>query len=120
MWQFCEGVASFSSLVFSSNATRREDYDVIHGISSYGSFHGSVGQFMGTFMIAFGVVHWQMQTWAGDNLKTVGMTFAIIHTVFLGMNIYHMAFGPIPSSAMNIGGLVPGVILTGLFYLKSR
>ena len=77
-------------------------------------------QFMGTFMIAFAVVHWQMQAWAGDNLKTVGMTFAIIHTVFLGMNIYYMAFGPIPSSAMNNGGLVPGVILTGLFYLKSR
>jgi len=35
---------------------------------------------MGTMIIAFSVMHWQMPTWAGDNLKTVGMTFAIIHT----------------------------------------
>ena len=77
-------------------------------------------QFMGTMIIAFSVMHWQMPTWAGDNLKTVGMTFAIIHTVLMVLNIYQMAVGNIPSSAMNIGGVVPGVILTGLFYLKSR
>jgi len=72
-------------------------------------------QFMGTMIIAFSVMHWQMPTWAGDNLKTVGMTFAIIHTVLMVLNIYQMAVGNIPSSAMNIGGVVPGVILTGLF-----
>ena len=77
-------------------------------------------QFMGTIMIAVGVIHWQMPTWAGDNLKTAGMTFAIIHTVLLVLNIYEIAVGNIPSNAMNIGGLVPAVILTGLFYLKSR
>ena len=77
-------------------------------------------QFMGTMMIAFGVIHWQMPTWAGDNLKTVGMAFAIIHTALMVLNIYQMAVGTVPSNAMNIGGLVPGLILTGLFYLKSR
>ena len=77
-------------------------------------------QFMGTIMIAVGVIHWQMPTWAGDNLKTAGMAFAIIHTVLLVLNIYQMAVGNIPSNAMNIGGLVPAVILTGLFYIKSR
>ena len=77
-------------------------------------------QFMGTTMIGFGVIHWQMPTWAGDNLKIAGMTFAIIHTVFLVLNIYEMAVGNVPSNAMNIGGLIPAVILTGLFYLKSR
>jgi len=71
-------------------------------------------------MIAVGVIHWQMPTWAGDSLKTAGMTFAIIHTVFLVLNIYEMAVGNVPSNAMNIGGLIPAVILTGLFYLKSR
>ena len=77
-------------------------------------------QFMGTIMIAVGVIHWQMPTWAGDNLKTAGMAFAIIHTVLLVLNIYEMAVDNIPSNAMNIGGLIPAVILTGLFYLKSR
>ncbi|MDP6297552.1 MAG: hypothetical protein QGH17_08045 [Candidatus Marinimicrobia bacterium] len=77
-------------------------------------------QFMGTMMIAFGVIHWQMPTWAGDNLKTVGMVFAIVHTALLVLNVYQMAVGNIPSSAMILGGVVPGAILTGLLYLKSR
>jgi len=77
-------------------------------------------QFMGTIMIFVGVIHWQMPTWAKDNLKTAGMTFAIIHTALLVLNIYELAVDNIPSNAMNIGGLIPAVILTGLFYLKSR
>jgi len=77
-------------------------------------------QFMGTMMIAFSVVHRQMPTWAGDNLKTVGMVFAIVHTALLVLNVYQMAVGNIPSSAMILGGVVPGAILTGLLYLKSR
>jgi hypothetical protein len=77
-------------------------------------------QFMGTTMIGFGVIHWQMPTWAGDNLKTAGMAFAIIHAVFLALNVYQLAVGNVPASAMNIGGNVPQAILTVLFYLKSR
>ena len=77
-------------------------------------------QFMGSVMIAFGVIHWQMPTWTGDNLKTAGMTFAVIHTALLFLNVYQMAVGNVPSNAMNLGGFIPGVILTGLFYLKSR
>ncbi len=77
-------------------------------------------QFMGSVMIAIGVIHWQMPTWAGDNLKTAGMTFAVIHTALLFLNVYQMAVGNVPSNAMNLGGFIPGVIFTGLFYLKSR
>ncbi len=77
-------------------------------------------QFMGSVMIAFGVIHWQMPTWTGDNLKTAGMTFAVIHTALLFLNVYQMVVGNVPSNAMNLGGFIPGVILTGLFYLKSR
>ncbi len=77
-------------------------------------------QFMGTTMLVFAVIHWQMPTWAGDNLKTAGMAFAIIHAVFLALNVYQLAVGNVPASAMNIGGNVPQAILTVLFYLKSR
>jgi hypothetical protein len=77
-------------------------------------------QFMGTMMIAFSVVHWQMPTWVEDNLKTVGIAFAIIHTAFFILNVYQMAVGNIPSTAMNIGGNVPQVALIVLMYLKSR
>ena len=76
-------------------------------------------QFMGTIMICVGVIHWQMPTWAGDNVKTAGMTFAFIHTALLVLNIYELAVDNIPANTMNIGGLIPAVILTGLFYLKS-
>jgi len=38
----------------------------------------------------------------------------------LVLNIYEMAVGHVPSNTMNIGGLIPAVILTSLFYLKSR
>ena len=77
-------------------------------------------QFMATMMLVFGVIHWQMPIWAGDNLKTVGMTFVIIHSVFLLLNLYQMASGSIPINAMQIGGQVPQVILIVLFFLKSR
>lgn len=77
-------------------------------------------QFMGTMIIVFGVIHWQMPAWAGDNVKTVGMAFAIIHAVFLALNVYQLAVGNVPASAMNIGGNVPMAVLTALFYLKSR
>ena len=47
-------------------------------------------QFMGTIMITVGVIHWQMPTWAGDNLKTAGMAFAIIHTALLAVSYTHL------------------------------
>ena len=47
-------------------------------------------QFMGTMMILFGVIHWKMPDWAGDNLKTPGMTFAIFHTVLMALNLFQL------------------------------
>ena len=75
-------------------------------------------QFMGTIMIAVGVIHWQMPTWAGDNLKTAGMTFAIIHTVLLVLNIYEMAVGNIPSNANEYWGPYPRGDSYGSFLSK--
>lgn len=77
-------------------------------------------QFMGTMMIIFGVIHWKMPDWAGDNLKTPGMTFAIIHTVLLALNLFQIFVGNIPTDLVNIAGVVPGIFLTAMFYIKSR
>ncbi|HAN30435.1 MAG TPA: hypothetical protein DCQ06_02450 [Myxococcales bacterium] len=77
-------------------------------------------QFMGTMMVTFAFVHWKMPAWAGDNLKSAGITFGVIQVLFLALNIFHLAVGNIPSTAENIGGVVPAAILTALFFVKSR
>ena len=77
-------------------------------------------QFMGTMMLVLAFVHWKITSWAADNLKAAGMAFGCMHTLFLALNVYHLAIGSIPMDATNIGGIVPAAILTILFFVKSR
>ena len=76
---------------------------------------------MSLMVVAVAYISWQMPTWAGDNLKTVGMFFAIWHVVYALLSGYQISVGAFPSDAANlIGNLGPDVVLAILFYWKSR
>ena len=40
-------------------------------------------------VLAMAFLSWQMPNWVGDNLKTVGMVYAILHVAFLVIQFYH-------------------------------
>ena len=81
----------------------------------------SMLQGMSLMVLAIAYVSWQMPTWAGDNLKTVGMFFVIWHVVYGLLSGYQMATGTFPSDSANlIGNLGPDVVLAILFFWKSR
>ena len=76
---------------------------------------------MSLMVVAVAYISWQMPTWASDNLKTVGMFFAIWHVVYALLSGYQLSVGAFPSDAANlIGNLGPDVVLAILFYWKSR
>ena len=76
---------------------------------------------MSLMVLAIAYISWQVPTWAGDNLKTVGMFFAIWHVLYLVLSAYQMSTGAFPSDTANIAGnLGPDVVLAILFFWKSR
>ena len=77
-------------------------------------------QNMSVMVLGVAYLSWQMPTWAGDNIKTVGMFFAIFHVAFMVIAFYHMSIGLFPFDAANIGGSVPDAVLAILLFWKSR
>ena len=76
---------------------------------------------MSLMVLAIAYISWQVPTWAGDNLKTVGMFFAIWHVLYLVLSAYQMSTGAFPSDTANIAGnLGPDVVFAILFFWKSR
>ena len=73
-------------------------------------------------IMALGIAYlsWRMPSWVGDNLKTVGMFFAILHVAFMIIAFYHMSIGLFPFDATNIGGSLPDAVLAILLFWKSR
>ena len=51
------------------------------GVESSATMAG-VLQNMSVMFLGVAYLSWQMPTWAGDNIKTVGMFFAIFHVAF--------------------------------------
>ena len=76
---------------------------------------------MSLMVLAIAYVSWQMPTWAGDNLKTMGMFFAIWHLVYLVLSGYQMSTGVFPADIANIVGNTGfDLIFAILFFWKSR
>ena len=71
-------------------------------------------------VLAMAYLSWQMPNWVGDNLKTVGMVYAILHVAFMVISFYHMSIGLFPFDAANIGGALPDAVLAILLFWKSR
>jgi hypothetical protein len=89
------------------------------GVESSAMMAG-VLQNMSVMVLGVAYLSWQMPTWAGDNIKTVGMFFAIFHVAFMVIAFYHMSIGLFPFDATNIGGAVPDAVLAILLFWKSR
>ena len=76
---------------------------------------------MSLMVLAIAYISWQMPTWAGDNLKAVGMFFAIWHLVYLVLSGYQMSTGVFPADIANIiGNTGFDLVLAILFFWKSR
>ena len=74
---------------------------------------------MSLMVLAIAYISWHVPTWAGDNLKTVGMFFAIWHVFYLVLSAYQMSTGSFPSDTANIAGnLGPDVVFAILFLLE--
>ena len=89
------------------------------GVESSATMAG-VLQNMSVMVLAMAYLSWQMPNWVGNNLKTVGMVFAILHVAFMVISFYHMSIGLFPFDAANIGGALPDAVLAILLFWKSR
>ena len=76
---------------------------------------------MSLMVLAIAYVSWQLPNWAGNNLKTVGMFFALWHLVYLVLSGYQMSTGVFPADIANIlGNTGFDLVLAILFFRKSR
>ena len=81
----------------------------------------SLMQGMSLMVIGMAYLSWQMPSWAGDNLKSVGMFFAILHVLWIPLTVFQMSQGVFPSDTANIlGNIAPDVVFAILFFWKSR
>ena len=107
--------ALFGVLMLLMPASMMESF----GVESSATMAG-VLQNMSIMVLAMAFLSWQMPNWVGNNLKTVGMVFAILHVVFMVISFYHMSIGLFPFDAANIGGALPDAVLAILLFWKSR
>ena len=76
---------------------------------------------MSLMVLAMAYLSWQMPNWVGDNLKSVGMFFAILHALWIPLTVFQMSRGAFPSDMANVlGNIGPDVVLAILFFWKSR
>ena len=107
--------ALFGVLMLLMPASMMESFGVESSVTM-----GGVLQNMSVMVLAMAYLSWQMPSWVGDNLKTVGMVFAILHVAFMVISFYHMSIGLFPFDAANIGGALPDAVLAILLFWKSR
>ena len=76
---------------------------------------------MSLMVLAIAYVSWQLPNWVSDNLKTVGMFFAIWHLVYLVLSGYQMSTGVFPADMANIlSNTGVDLVFAILFFWKSR
>ena len=107
--------ALFGVLMLLMPASMMESFGVESSVTM-----GGVLQNMSVMVLAMAYLSWQMPNWVGDNLKTVGMVYAILHLAFMIISFYHMSIGLFPFDATNIGGALPDAVLAILLFWKSR
>ena len=107
--------ALFGVLMLLMPASMMESFGVESSVTM-----GGVLQNMSVMVLAMAYLSWQMPNWVGDNLKTVGMVYAILHVAFMVISFYHMSIGLFPFDATNIGGSLPDAVLAILLFWKSR
>ena len=107
--------ALFGVLMLLMPASMMESF----GVESSATMAG-VLQNMSVMVLAMSYLSWQMPNWVGDNLKTVGMVYAILHVAFMVISFYHMSIGLFPFDAANIGSALPDALLAILLFWKSR
>ena len=107
--------AFFGVLMLLMPASMMESF----GVESSATMAG-VLQNMSVMVLAMAYLSWQMPNWVGDNLKTVGMVYAILHVAFMVISFYHMSIGLFPFDAANIGAALPDALLAILLFWKSR
>ena len=107
--------ALFGVLMLLMPASMMESF----GVESSATMAG-VLQNMSIMVLAMAYLSLQMPNWVGDNLKTVGMVFAILHVAFMTISFYHISIGLFPFDAANIGGALPDAVLAILLFWKSR
>ena len=105
----------FGVLMLLMPASMMESFGVESSVTMAG-----VLQNMSVMVLAMAYLSWQMPNWVGDNLKTVGMVYAILHVAFMVISFYHMSIGLFPFDATNIGGALPDAVLAILLFWKSR
>ena len=107
--------ALFGVLMLLMPASMMESFGVESSVTM-----GGVLQNMSVMVLGMAYLSWRMPSWVGDNLKTVGMFFAILHVAFMIIAFYHMSIGLFPFDATNIGGSLPDAVLAILLFWKSR
>ena len=107
--------ALFGVLMLLMPGSMMESFGVESSVTMAG-----VLQNMSIMVLAMAYLSLQIPNWVGDNLKTVGMVYAILHVAFMVISFYHMSIGLFPFDAANIGGALPDAVLAILLFWKSR
>jgi hypothetical protein len=91
-------------------------FNVTESVTAEGIMQG-----MSLMVIGMAYLSWQMPSWASNNLKSVGMFFAILHAVWIPLTLFQISQGLFPAGMANIlGNIGPDIILAILFFWKSR
>jgi len=68
--------------------------------------------------LTLGVISWMIPTWAGENLRQVGMVAGVgLNAVFVAVTMYHVSIEAVMFDPFNT---IPIVIFMALFFWKSR
>ena len=78
----------------------------------------SFGQVLSVPLFGLGLFAWMAPSWVGDNLNKVCIIYGVyINLALIAVQLLHVSSG---AATLDLMGLAPAVILTVLFFWKTR
>ena len=77
------------------------------------------GQFTGVVLLVNGIWSWRFPDIAGENLKSIGMLFALGGLLFTAIILFHIVTGAIAGATPYVN-VVLTALFTLVFYIYSR
>ena len=79
----------------------------------------TIGQFLGVVFIVNGIWSWRFPDIAAENLKSIGMLFAICGLLFTLITLFHIVTGAVAGATAYVNIILTALFAIG-FYFYSR
>ena len=79
----------------------------------------TIGQFLGVVFIANGIWSWRFPDVAAENLKSIGMLFALAGLLFTLIILFHIITGAVAGATAYVNIILTALFAVG-FYFYSR